>query len=173
MVEKREVDLGCTYEMPTPHSDCEVSAIRSSPLVISFGKKSPFFQVPHITLEELSTIPLVGMGALEEIARPLWAECQRRNISLNYRVVPSTIDALYSVRHNEAACLSTAPPNWSGEPTVTMLEDYSWDISLLCPTDTPAYHSAQILSSYLRNHYQRLFSDLNQQLPGSQSLVSQ
>lgn len=173
MVEEREADLGCVLQMPTPRKSCEVTVIRSSPLVISFGKESPLYEKPRITLEELIGVPLVGMGSLEKIAHPLWAECQRRNISLNYRVVPSTIDALYLAHHSEAACLNTVPPNRSGEPPVTMLEDYSWDISLLCPTDTPAYHSAQILSSYLCDHYQRLFSDPNQQLPNSQSLVSQ
>lgn len=173
MVEEREADLGCVLQMPTPRKSCEVTVIRSSPLVVTFGRESPFYEKSRITLEELADIPLVGMGSLDKITRPLWAECQRRSISLNYRVVPSTIDALYLAHHSEAACLNTVPPNWSGEPPVTMLEDYSWDVSLLCPTDTPAYHSAQILSSYLCDHYQRLFADPNQQLPGSQSLVSQ
>lgn len=173
LVENREADLGCAYEMQTPHTNCEVSVIRTSPIAISFGQSSPFFRTPHITLEELATIPLVGMGDLEKIARPLWEDCQRRNIQLNYRVIPNTIDAFYLVRHDGAACLSSVPPNWNGTPPITVLEDYTWGISLLCPTDTPAYHSAQLLSSYLLDHYQALFTDPAQHFLSTQGLLSQ
>lgn len=172
-VENREVDLGCAYEMQTPRSDCEAAVIRTSPIAITFGQESPFFQKPRITLEELATVPLVGMGALELIARPLWAECQRRSIQLNYRVIPNTIDAFYLVRHNEAACLSSAPVGWNGTPPITVLEDFTWKLSLLCPTDTPAYHSAQLLSAYLCDYYQALFADPEQHFLSTQGLVAQ
>lgn len=157
-VEAREADLGCVLQIPTPRQNCEVSVIRTSPFIISFGQASPMFTRSEITLEELPAIPLLGMGSLEKIAKPFWEDCQRKGLTLNYRVTPSTIDTMYFTCHNLAACLNTAPPNWNGDPPMAVVEGYTWELALLCPRDAPAYHSAQLLSAYLTQHYQQLFT---------------
>lgn len=170
-VEAGEADLGCVLEMPTEHPDCEVSVIRTSPLVISFGKDSPYYDRKELFLEELSTFPLVGMGSLEKIARPLWEDCQRKGISLDYRVMPSTIDALYHATHNKAACLNTSFPNQVED--LTILPNYTWEFVLLAPKSAPAYHSAQILSTYICNHYKNLFANPSPELLAVQSSLAQ
>lgn len=163
LVESREVDCGCVLQMPTPRPGCQVTVLRTSPVTIDSGAGSPYRGRPEITLEELPQIPLIGMGELDRIARPLWEDCQRRGLRLNYRPVPNTIDALYLVRHGEASCLNstyaTPAPNTAPAPSPhvqTFLRGYTWELAFLCPQDSPNYHAARLLTSHIVNYYQAL-----------------
>ena len=44
------------------------------------------------------------------IARPLWEDCRRLGLKLDYHSVPNTIDALYLIRHGETSGLNTLSP---------------------------------------------------------------
>lgn len=153
LLEAEEIDLGCIFQVPTPRPDWNAVVIRSSPFIISFGEQSPFFGKKSITLEELSAVPLVGMGSLDKIAQPIDEECKQKHITLNYRVVPNSIDALYLMNHNQAACFDVAPPNWSGEPPMTVLEHYTWEIVALCPKNRPNHPAARLLAEFLAEKY--------------------
>lgn len=165
LLEAGEADCGCVLQMPTPRPGCEATVLRTSPVTIDSGKSSPYYGRSEVTLEELPHIPLIGMGALDKIARPLWEDCQRLGLKLNYRPVPNTIDALYLMRHGEASCLNTLSsdpaPNTAGAPPgriATILRGYTWELVLLCPQDSPAFHAAQLLTAYITDHYRGLFT---------------
>lgn len=165
LVEGREVDCGCVLQMPTPRPGCQVTVLRTSPVTIDSGAGSPYRGRPEITLEELPGIPLIGMGALDKIARPLWEDCQRLGLKLNYRPVPNTIDALYLVRHGEVSCLNSTyaipAPNTAPAPSPhvqTFLRGYTWELAFLCPQDSPNHHAAQLLTAFLTDRYRGLFT---------------
>lgn len=163
LLEAGEADCGCVLQMPTPRSGYTATILRTSPVVIDSGKGSPYYGCPEITLADLPNIPLIGMGALDRIARPLWEDCRRLGLKLDYRPVPNTIDALYLMRHGEVSGLNTlsptptSVPNTAAERVPTILRGYTWELVLLCPQDSPSFHAAQLLAAYIANHYRELF----------------
>lgn len=172
-----EADCGCLLQMPTPRPECEATILRTSPVTVDSAKGSPYYGRSEITLEELPHIPLIGMGELDRIARPLWEDCRRKGLTLNYRPVPNTIDALYLARHGECSCLNTLPPNWSQKQddasgrVRTLLKGYSWEIVFLCPKSSPNFHSARLLTAYVVNHYLNLYAGFDQGSTWEQDLV--
>lgn len=167
LLESGEADCGCVLQMPTPRSGYTATILRTSPVVIDSGKSSPYYGRPEVTLADLPSIPLIGMGALDRIARPLWEDCRRLGLKLDYRSVPNTIDALYLIRHGETSGLNTlsptpAPntaPEAPAERIPTILRGYTWELVLLCSQASPSYHAAQLLASHIVNHYRELFDD--------------
>lgn len=163
-VERRETDCGCVLQMPVPCHDCSVTVIRTSPVALNSGENSPYRGRPEITLEELAMIPVIGMGSLEKIARPLWDDCQRLGITLDYHPIPNTIDAIYQVKNGYASSLTTCVPDWNKNKNLTfgriqtVVRGYTWELVLICPKDSPAYHSARLLASYIADYYGRLFT---------------
>lgn len=165
LLEAGEADCGCVLQMPTPRSGYTATVLRTSPVVIDSGKGSPYYGCPEITLADLPNIPLIGMGELDRIARPLWEDCQRLGLELNYRSVPNTIDALYFMRHGEASCLNTLSPTPApntaaeapAERVPTILRGYTWELVLLCPQDSSVYHAARLLTAHIANHYREFF----------------
>lgn len=165
LLESGEVDCGCVLQMPTSRPGLTPTVLRTSPVTIDSGRDSPYYGCPEITLADLPSIPLIGMGELDRIARPLWEDCRRLGLNLNYRSVPNTIDALYLMRHGEASGLNTlsptpAPNTVPGAPTrriPTVLRGYTWELVLLCAQASPNYYAAQLLASHIANHYRTLF----------------
>lgn len=165
LLESGEADCGCVLQMPTARPGFTATVLRTSPVTIDSGKGSPYYGCPEITLADLPGIPLIGMGELDRIARPLWEDCRRLGLTLNYRSVPNTIDALYLMRHGEVSGLNTlsptpAPNTAPGAPTgriPTILRGYTWELVLLCTQASPNYYAAQLLASHIANHYRTLF----------------
>lgn len=165
LLEAGEADCGCVLQMPTPRSGYTATILRTSPVVIDSGKGSPYYGCPEIALADLPKVPLIGMGALDRIAKPLWEDCQRLGLKLDYHPVPNTIDALYLIRHGEASGLNTLSPTPApntaaeapAERVPTILRGYTWELVLLCAQASPGYHAAQLLASHIANHYRKLF----------------
>ncbi len=160
MVEAGEADLGCILQMPTPRPGCSVAVLRTSPVSIGSGPQSPLFGRKSVTPEELTAVPLVGMGSLDRIARPLWEDCERRGIRLNYRVVPSAIEALYLTQNSLSSCFNTffntrsSPASHFDEPRAhTRLEGYDWELAALCPQGRENHSAARLLAEFLREKY--------------------
>lgn len=155
-----EVDLACVLQMPTPRPGCSVAVLRTSPVSIGSGPQSPLFGRKSVTPEELTAVPLVGMGSLDRIARPLWEDCERRGIRLNYRVVPSAIEALYLTQNSLSSCFNTffntrsSPASHFDEPRAhTRLEGYDWELAALCPQGRENHSAARLLAEFLQEKY--------------------
>lgn len=154
-----ELDCGVVLQMPTPRPDCTVTPLRTSEVAIGSGPDSPLRQKEEITLEELASVPLATMGSPEKIAAPLWADCQRRGITLNYQVVPDTIQALYLLQSSQASIFNTYRNGRGVHPLSipvnpkSHLPGYTWEVATLCPKSRPNHHAAQILASFLKKKY--------------------
>lgn len=157
-VERGEVDCGCVLQMPVERPGCISTLLRTSGVAISSGPKSAVYNRKSLTLEELASIPLIGMGSLERLAKPLWEDCRRRGLKLNYRVVPNTIDAMYQIRNGETSGFITqlgAVGKVIAEPVTHKadLPGYSWEVAALCPRNRPNHAAAQILAAFLKEKY--------------------
>lgn len=155
-----EVDLACVLQMPTPRPNCVCKVLRSTPVGIGSGKDSPLFERESVTLRDLTAVPLVGMGSLDRIARPLWEECERLGIRLDYRVVPNTIEALYYTQSGLASSFNTffnANQPSAGAPGQpprrSRLEGYDWELAALCPQGRENHFAARLLSEFLQEKY--------------------
>lgn len=163
-VEAGEVDLGCVLQMPTPRSGCTLSVLRSSPVSVGSGQVSPLYGRDRITLEDLIHIPLVGMGSLEKIAKPLWEDCKKQGISLDYRVVPNSIDALFYIQNSIASGFNTffnvhavQYATTSSTPRQrSLLEGYTWEVAALCPKHRPNHGAALLLAQFLQEKYSKM-----------------
>lgn len=158
-VTAEQVDFGCVLQMPTPRPNCTRSVLRASPMTVGSGEKSPLFGKDRLTLRDITKVPLVGMGSLEKIARPLWEDCKQAGITLNYTVIPNTIDALYQIQNSIASGFNTtfnshsnlkqsSPPR-----TRARLEDYTWELVALCPKNRPNHPAARLLAEFLAEKY--------------------
>ncbi len=160
-VEQGEADCGCVLQMPTQRLGCSCTVLRASQVAVTLGEKLPLYEKEVLSLEELATVPLVGMGSLEKIALPLWQDCQRLGIQLNYRVVPNTIEALYLFQNSLAAGLNTFPADPDRSKKVpdpsarrqAHLPGYSWDVAALCPLSRPNHTAAQLFAAFLQQKY--------------------
>lgn len=160
-VETGKIDMGCVLQMPTVRAGCSLSVLRACPVSVGSGQASPLFGRESLTLKDLVDIPLVGMGSLEKIAAPLWEDCQRQGISLNYRVVPNSIDALFYIQNSIASGFNTFfnvhaaqyATSSNAPRRRSLLEGYTWEVAALCPKSRPNHAAAQLLSDFLRKKY--------------------
>lgn len=158
-VEAEAVDCGILLQMPTPRPGCQTAILRTSEVAIGSGPDSPLYGKEELTPEDLSVVPLVGMGSLEKIARPLWNYCQQNSIVLNYQVLPNALDALYQIRNSLASGFNTflSDPNRLSvsRPAVpkSRLSGYTWEVAALCPKSRPNHAAAQLLADFLRKKY--------------------
>ena len=158
-----KVDLGVVLQMPTPRPECTCTVLRRSPVSIGSGDSSPLFGREVVSLKQLAEVPLIGMGSLEVIARPLWEECQRRGIRLDYRVVPNTIDAIFYTQNGMAHSFNTffnAVNNTAGAPEParghSRLEGYDWELAALAFRGRENHGAAVLLAEFLRERYEGL-----------------
>ena len=115
-------------------------------------------QAMHLTAEDLSTVPLVGMGSLEKFARPLWEDCQRKGLTLHYQVVPSSFDALYQIKNSIASGFNTYLSNPNALPIpnavpMSRLTGYTWELVALCPKSRPNHAAARLFAAFLQEKY--------------------
>lgn len=160
--ENQELDCGIVLQMPCSRPRCSSLVLRSSDVGIGSGPESPLYGKTELTPEELSAVPLVGMGSLEKIARPLWEDCRRKGIILDYQVVPNYIDAIHQIKNSHAASFNTYLKNPNRLPTPdpgapkARLSGYTWELVALCPKARPNYHAARLLATFLREKYRSL-----------------
>lgn len=151
-----EVDCGCVLQMPCPRPGCTVQVLKSFPAAVDFGDKMSLFGREAVTPRDLAEIPLIGMGSLEKVAVPLWEDCQREGITLNYQTVPNAIDAFYHIQHSLSAGLDIYFEKDEADiPNVmpSHLSGYTWELALLCPEASPAAHLSRIFCQYLQEEY--------------------
>lgn len=151
-----EIDCGCVLQMPCPRPGCTVHVLKSYPVAVDFGDKMPLFGRETVTLHDLKGVPLVGMGSLEKVAFPLWEDCRREGLKLNYQTMPNAIDAFYHIQHSLSAGLDIYYPAEEADIPNTrgsLLPDYTWELALLCPEASPAAHLSRIFCRYLQEEY--------------------
>ena len=157
-LERGEIDCGCVLQMPQEWPGCDSTVLRASNVALSSGPKSAIYGKKSLTLEELASIPLIGMGSLEKLAKPLWEDCRRRGLTLDYQVVPDTIDAMYLIRNKDVTGFITqlsVPEKLISRPVNSKadLPGYTWEVATLCPKDRPNHAAAQLLAAFLKEKY--------------------
>ncbi len=158
-VECGAVDCGILLQMPTLRPDCSATPVRTSHVAVCSGPNSPLYGKKVLTLEELSTVRLIGMGSLDKIANPFWEDCRRTGLVLNYTVVPNAVDALYQIRNSLASGFNTFlnDPNALpvSHPAVpkALLPGYTWEVAALCPKNRPNFHAAHLFAVFLQEKY--------------------
>ena len=157
-VEGGQIDCGVVLQMPCPRPNCSATVLRASDVAIGSGMDSPLFGKPELTAEDLATVPLIGMGDLERFAKPLWEDCLRKGITLDYRVVPDTNDALYQMRHSLASSFNTFlhDPNTLPTPNFaprSRLTGYTWELVALCPKSRPSHAAARLFAAFIQEKY--------------------
>ena len=157
-VEGGQIDCGVVLQMPRPRPGCSSTVLRASDVAIGSGMDSPLFGKTELTPEDLATVPMIGMGSLERFAKPLWEDCLRKGITLDYRVVPDTHDALYQMRHSLASSFNTFLSNPNALPTPdfvprSRLVGYTWELVALCPKSRPNHAAARLFTSFLQEKY--------------------
>lgn len=151
--EAGEIDCGCVLQMPRPQPGCKVRVLKRFPAALDFGEDFPLYDRPRepLKLEELDGLPCVGMGSPQRFMAPLWEDCLRKGIHLDYRVIPNTIDAFYQVQNSLAAGFDILDDGNLGARPIrsALLPDYSWELTLLCPEDRPDRGSAELFRAFL------------------------
>lgn len=151
-----EIDCGCVLQMPCPQPGCTVHVLKSYPVAVDFGDKMPLFGRETVTLHDLKGVPLIGMGSLEKVAFPLWKDCRREGIALDYQTMPNAIDAFYHIQHSLSAGLDIYYPVEEADIPNTrgsLLPGYTWELALLCPDASPAAHLSRLFCRHLEEQY--------------------
>ena len=151
--EAGEIDCGCVLQMPRPQPGCEVRVLKRFPTALDFGEDFPLYDRPRkpLKLEELDGLPCVGMGSPQRFMAPLWEDCLRKGIHLDYRVIPNTIDAFYQVQNSLAAGFDILDDGNLGARPIrsALLPGYSLELTLLCPEGRPDRGSAELFCAFL------------------------
>lgn len=153
------VDCGILLQMPTPYPNCEADILHTFPVAIDSGAESPLYPKRVLTLQELVSVPLVGMGSLEKIARPLWDDFQRERLTPNYRVMPNTVDAFYHIQHSLASGLDIYFEDETVPAGCSLLAGYTWELAMLRPTASPAYGMARLFCRYIEERYRQRLNE--------------
>lgn len=159
-VEQGQIDCGCLIQMPCKREGCDMRVLCTFDAVVDFSTGSPLYGKREIALEDLSGLPLIGMGSLQKTLRPVWDACLAKKIELNYTPVSSTIDAFYQIQHGLAAgfdILKTDVPDFSWEGT-GLLKGFSWEIGFLCSNRCPDPHLLELFLSFMEAQYKTRWS---------------
>lgn len=151
-----EVDCGCVLQMPCPRPGCETKVLHNYPVAVDFGDQMSLYGRETVSLWELDGVPLLGMGALEKIAFPLWEDCRREGIELSYQTVPNAIDAFYHMQHSLSAGLDIYYTQEEADvPHVraSRLPGYIWELALLCPEASFQQGLTRLLCRFLEERY--------------------
>ena len=144
--EAGEVDCGCVLQMPCEHPGCKMWKLETFPALLDYGQDSPLRNREEgpFLLKELEGVPCIGMGSPQRFLRPLWEDCRRQGIWLNYQAEPNTINTFYQIQNSLAAGFDI----FMGEPLqdgqlgnrpiyAIPLPEYTFDLVLLCPERRP------------------------------------
>lgn len=154
-----EIDCGILLQMPTRYSNCEADVLHTFPVAIDSGAESPLYPKHSLTLQDLTTVPLVGMGSLEKIARPLWEDFQREKLTLNYQVMPNTVDAFYHIQHSLASGLDIYFEDETVPAGCGLLPGYTWELAMLRPIASPVYGMARLFCRYIEGRYRQRLNE--------------
>lgn len=160
-MEEGEADCGCILRMAQPGQQpgCTATVLRTIPVGVGSGPLSPFYQKTILTLEELSSVPLISMGDPARVALPLWEDCRRRGLTLHYRVITNVVDAMHLFQTGAESgftVFSQSEKQIVAQPdpyTSALLPGYTWEVVALCPTSRPNHAAAQLLADFLREKY--------------------
>lgn len=153
---KEETDCGIILQMPCSRPGCTVHALKTFPAAVDFGNQMPLFGREAVTVQDLAGIPLLGMGSLEKTALPLWEDCRREGITLDYQTMPSAIDAFYNIQHSLRAGLDVYfEEDEPDMPNIapSLLPGYTWELALLLPEASPARGMALFFCRFLEERY--------------------
>lgn len=154
-----EIDCGILLQMPTVYPNCETELLHTFPVAVGSGAKSALYPKKTVTLQELASVPLVGMGSLEKIARPLWEDCQREKLTLNYQVMPNTVDAFYHIQHSLASGLDIYFEDETVPDGCGLLPGYTWELAMLRPIASPVYGMARLFCRYIEGRYRQRLNE--------------
>lgn len=153
-----EADCTVAVWMPWPVPGLAKEVLVSYQTLLSYGFQYKAWQGKALTVEDLAGIPCISMGSLEKTLRPLYEECRRKGIRLDFEVVPRTIDAFYRMAHNDAVGFDLDKgdlPDLDGVYS-SLLEGYTWEIGLLYRQDSLKSEELRIFGRFLTEEYERL-----------------
>lgn len=153
------VDCGILLQMPTRYPNCEADILHTFPVAVDSGTESPLYPKRVLTLQDLTAVPLVGMGSLEKIARPLWEDFRRERLTPNYRIMPNTVDAFYHIQHSLASGLDIYFEDETVPAGCSLLAGYTWELAMLRPLSSPAYGMARLFCRYMEERYRQRLSE--------------
>ena len=157
-VAKGEADCAGAVWMPFPASDFNKEVLSVYDTIISYGEKYGGWRGREMTAEDLAGVPCIAMGSLEKTLRPFYEECKRKGISLDFEVVPRTIDAFYRMTHNEAVGFDIGKADLPDidDMYCSRLKDYTWEIGLVWRMDCAKSKEVGIFSRFMAEEYERL-----------------
>ncbi len=153
-VEAGTIDIGCILDLYHPRTNCFTHPLATFDLAMSFHLNNPF-QKTHINLEDLQGLHCVGFGSLETSFYPLYMDCQQKNISFDYTIVPSTLDTYYKTTHEDVIAFDLLIPdapgfNWD---YVAALDNYHIQLEYLCSSQYNNSALQKVFCSQMEQYY--------------------
>ena len=151
------VDCSAVVQLTCNRPGILVQSIASYPLVISVGEKYRAIHGTKITLEELASYPCIGMGSMEQTLVPLYEDCKRKGLIMDYTVIPSTIDAFYKISHGEACGLDALMDEEPvlGNVYACYLDGYTWEVGMMYREEAMERKEVQLFGNFVESEYQR------------------
>ncbi len=156
-VREGRADCGCVIQMPCHHPGCAMRVLQTYPAAVDYGPGCILAGRRDIGLEDLAGIPCLGMGSLELTMRPVWEECRRKGLRLNYEVVPDAINAFYKIQNGLAAgfdILKTEVPDFDWERT-GILRGHTWEIGFLRGASCQENQALELFLSFYEREYRQ------------------
>ena len=152
------MDCGALVQMQCRRPGMKKQVLAEYPAIMSMDEDHWKRQDGRITLEQLADYSCIGMGSLEKTMMPLHEDCLRKGITLQYEVVPDTIDAFYRLTHGQAIgfdiAMDQAPTR--GKIYDCRLEGYTWEVGVLYPEKGMDKKEIQLLERFVEEEYRRI-----------------
>jgi len=157
-VQSGQVDCGALIQMKCRRPGLQMQSLAQYQAIMSMGEQYRHLHGSRIALEELVKYPCIGMGKLEETMKPLYEDCQRKSLVMQYEIVPNTIDAFYRVTHSDTLAfdilLDQTPT--IGNVYERVLDGYTWDLGVLYPNSSLEKKEIQLWYRFVEEEYRRI-----------------
>lgn len=153
-----EVDCGGMIWMPYYLPETNIEVLSRYKTQVTYGEKYRRWAGRTVTTEDLAGHPCIGMGSLRETMRPVYEECLRKGLTLDYRVEDQTIDAFYHMRNDGVVGfdIDIGAPGGGDGLYSSPLEDYFWEVGVLYLENTCQNEAIQIFCRFVAEEYRRL-----------------
>lgn len=160
-VQSGQIDCGCVIQMPCERPGCTMQVLKKYPAVVDYGRSCILRGRREIGVEDLAGVPCISMGSLELTMHPVWEECRRKGICLDYEIVPGTIDAFYKIQNNLAVgfdILKTEVPEFDWN-RVGILRGHFWEIGFLCHAACAEKQTLELFCSFYGKEYAKRWAN--------------
>ena len=162
--ESGEADAACILQMPSEHAHCRFYRLHRFDVAVSYTDPALFHGREELELRDLLGHDCIGMGSLQKTMRPLWEACLAEDIRLNYRAVPSAIDAFYLISHEPILCFNIHIPALPEQQVETpqelhsrRLRGYSFEVGFLQSERCSNPALLTLFCRFLEQEYRRHF----------------